>query len=176
MSDLVIVTGPPGAGKSSVAAVLADRRSPSVLVEGDEFFRFLRQGRIDPWLVESHWQNRAVTEAAAVATGRFVAAGYWAVYDGVIGPWFVREFAVATGLDRLHYVVLLPDVERCVERVDVRVGHGFRDEPATRRMHEQFERAEVASRHVLRDPSEDIDELAGTILALVENGRLELRL
>jgi hypothetical protein len=110
-----------------------------------------------------------------VATGRFVAAGYWVVYDGVIGPWFVREFAAAP-ISNGGSTTSCYFHERCIERVDARVGHGFRDESATRHMHEQFERAEVAARHVLRDPSDDINELAGTILALVENGHLELRL
>ena len=83
--ELIIVTGPPGAGKSTVAAQLADRRSPSVLVAGDAFFGFLRQGAIDPWLPASHDQNETVTAAAAAATGRF-ARVCWTVYDGVIGP------------------------------------------------------------------------------------------
>ena len=48
--ELLVVTGPPGAGKSTVAARLVERRSPSALVEGDAFFAFLRRGRIDPWL------------------------------------------------------------------------------------------------------------------------------
>ncbi|MFV0307025.1 MAG: hypothetical protein ACK5OX_04710 [Desertimonas sp.] len=46
--QLVIVTGPPGSGKSTIAPLIAATASPSVLVEGDAFFAFLRRGRIDP--------------------------------------------------------------------------------------------------------------------------------
>ena len=44
MASLVVVTGPPGAGKSTVARALADSFEPSVLVAGDAFFAFLARG------------------------------------------------------------------------------------------------------------------------------------
>jgi predicted ATPase len=69
MPQLLIVSGPPGAGKSAVAAALVERWEPSVLVEGDVFFHFLRRGAIAPWLVEAHAQNTVVTLAAGAATG-----------------------------------------------------------------------------------------------------------
>jgi len=164
---LLVVTGPPGAGKSTAAMMLAALRTPSVLVEGDEFFRFLREGRIDPWLVESDAQNSVVAEAAGSATGRFVRGGFWTVYDGVVGPWSLPQFMAAARLGRLHYVILLPDVETCVGRVAARVGHGFTDENATRQMHAQFEHAEVERRHILRDSVATAAALAASIAGLV---------
>src|SRR6266513_952624 len=71
MAPLVIVTGPPGAGKSTVARLLGYRFERSVVVEGDAFFAFLARGAIPPWLPESHAQNEIVTEAAAGAAGRY---------------------------------------------------------------------------------------------------------
>lgn len=79
MASLLVVTGPPGAGKSTVARILADRSERSVLVEGDVFFGFLARGAIEPWLPESKQQNEIVTRAAASAAGRYSSAGYMTV-------------------------------------------------------------------------------------------------
>lgn len=60
--------------------------SPSVLVEGDAFFRFLRNGSIDAWLPEANDHNNVVTDVVGPAAGRFAMRGFHTVFDGVIGP------------------------------------------------------------------------------------------
>src|SRR5512145_730498 len=106
MASIVVVTGPPGAGKSAVAAALVESFEPGALVEGDAFFAFLRRGSISPWLPAAHEQNEHVVRAAAAATGR-LAERCTVVYDGVVGAWFLPTFAAAAGVGRLNYAVLL---------------------------------------------------------------------
>ena len=171
MGSLLVVTGPPGAGKSTVAAELANQSSSSVLVRGDDFFGFLAAGAIEPWLPESQSQNEIVTEAAARATGRFV-EDYETVYDGVIGPWALPSFASACGLDTLDYLVILPPVEACVARVAARTGHGFTDQAATRQMHAEFRDATVDARHVLTSSVWDLEQTLEQINAARKSGRL----
>src|SRR5262249_10993711 len=60
MAFLVVVTGPPGAGKSTVARALAEKFEPSVLVAGDAFFAFLAGGATEPWLPAAHRQNEVL--------------------------------------------------------------------------------------------------------------------
>jgi cytidylate kinase len=163
--SLIAVAGPPGAGKSSVAASLARMLDPSVLVTGDQFFAFLGRGLVPPWLPGSEEQNTAVTRAAAAAAGVFADAGYETVFDGVLGPWFLPRFAQATGLASFDYVVLLPPEATCVERVATRSDHDFTDEDGTRHMHRQFVTAavELDPRHLIDEPL-GVDELAELIL------------
>jgi predicted ABC-type ATPase len=171
VASLLVITGPPGAGKSTVASLVAQRSNPSVLIDGDAFFAFLDQGAIPPWLPQSHAQNDVVVRAAAAATGRF-ATTFTTVYDGVIGPWFLPTFAAETGLPVLDYVVLLPTVDDCLERVRTRQGHGFNDEPATRKMHDEFSRAPIEARHVLRNLPTTPGEVAQEVLMKADAGTL----
>jgi energy-coupling factor transporter ATP-binding protein EcfA2 len=172
VSSLLVVTGPPGAGKSTIARILADRLEPSVLVVGDAFFGFLARGAIEPWLPASHAQNEIVTRAAAAAAGRFASSGYETVYDGIIGPWFLPLFATGTGLDRLDYAVLLPSVDQCLTRVATRADHAFADPDATRKMHHEFASAVIEPRHVLIDPPDHPEAVADVVAAHQANGSL----
>jgi cytidylate kinase len=156
------VTGPPGAGKSSVSEELAMRWIPSALVPGDAFFGMIKRGYILPWLSEARGQNTVIIEAAAAAAGRLCHQCV-VVHDGVVGPWFLPTFLRASGLAHLQYVVLLPPLDVCLERVRTRVGHGFADVSVTRDMHRQFAMAAVDSRHLITEPDSDPAELAELI-------------
>jgi cytidylate kinase len=160
--ELIVVTGPPGAGKSSVSEELAKRWKPSALVPGDAFFGMINQGYILPWLPEARAQNTVIIEAAAAAAGR-LCGHCLVVFDGVVGPWFLPTFLRASGLAQLHYVVLLPPLEVCVERVHTRVDHGFTDMSVTRDMYRQFAAAAVDARHRITEPESDPTRLADRI-------------
>lgn len=172
---LIVLTGPPGAGKSTVARLLADSFPTSALVAGDAFFAFVSGGRIEPWLPGAHRQNETVIAASAAATGCFVAGGYTVVHDGVVGPWFLPAFAAATGVAELEYALLLPPEDVCLSRVATRVGHGFTDADAARRMHGEFAAAEVEERHVLRADDAPPSEVAAEIVARLHRGLLRYR-
>jgi cytidylate kinase len=150
MGDLIVVTGPPGAGKSAVAELLVDRFDRSALVRGDDFFAFLRNGAIEPWLPQSHEQNTAVVEAAAAASGR-LARHCDVIYDGVVGPWFLPVFLDRSGVDHIHYALLLPPLEVCLDRVRTRTGHGFTDLDAAEHMWRDFRNASIDARYRLSD-------------------------
>jgi hypothetical protein len=147
---------------------------PSALVAGDDFFGFLRNGALAPWTAESHRQNEAVTDAAGAAAGRLTG---WCtvVYDGVVGPWFLPRFARATGAERLHYVLLVPALDTCVERVRSRIAHGFTDLDAARHMHAQFADPQIDARHVVRDEHRSAEQLAELIREQLPSGRFEYR-
>jgi cytidylate kinase len=171
VSELLIITGPPGAGKSTVAKLVADRFEPSALVQGDVFFGFVARGYVDPWLAQSHEQNTVVTEATARATSVYARRGFTTVFDGMVGPWFLPTFLEQAEVGSVHYAVLLPSVETCVARVLARTDHGFREEAVTRQMHASFADGRVEARSVI-DAEPDPDPVAEEVLRRFSAGEL----
>ena len=62
---IVIITGSPGTGKSTVAdkAAMESDMEKSVCIRTDDFFHYLKKGAIPPHLPESNSQYGVVIEA-----------------------------------------------------------------------------------------------------------------
>jgi cytidylate kinase len=174
VTEPIIVSGPPGAGKSTVAALVAEAFPTVVLVPGDAFFTFWSRGFLDPWRPESRRQNETILTAAGAAVGAYSRGDCQVVFDGVLGPWLLPAFLAGAALPSVHYVVLLPPVDVCLARVAGRPGHPFADPAATRQMHAEFARADIDPRHLVADGVPDAGAAATGVLARVRNGSARL--
>ena len=106
---IVIITGSPGTGKTTAAAVIAKESDleKSVHMHTDDFYHYLSKGAIPPYLPESNEQNLVVIEAFLEAAKRFVRGGYDVIVDGIVGPWFLAPWLglVREGYE-VHYIIL----------------------------------------------------------------------
>jgi DNA polymerase III delta prime subunit len=66
-APILLLTGPPGSGKSTVARLVAERFDRSACVESDWFWTTIVRGHVPPWLAEADAQNRAMVKAWAGA-------------------------------------------------------------------------------------------------------------
>jgi cytidylate kinase len=138
---VVVVTGPPGSGKTTVARLLADDYERSVHLHGDDFWHFIRQGFVAPHLDGSQRQNEAVIDALSAATVGYALGGYAVVVDAIVGPWLLDAFLAPHQEARVavHYVVLRPSEEiACARAVARTAGDALRDEEPIRKMYRAF--------------------------------------
>ena len=143
---LLILTGPPGAGKTTVGAIIASESPLSACIHSDWFWTTIVNGHIPPWERAADAQNRAVIRAATAAGVRMANAGFTTVLDGILGPWHfepLREELAQCSVN-VNYAVLRPDRDTCLMRAKRRVlespqhRDALTDEGPIRHMWNQF--------------------------------------
>ncbi|HSM96446.1 MAG TPA: AAA family ATPase [Rhizomicrobium sp.] len=178
--SVIILTGPPGAGKSTVADILARQSdTPAVHLHTDDFYdRYIKSGYVLPWLPQSQKQNEVVTGVIAGAACAYAEGGYRTIIDGIVGPWFLapyRAAAVAKDIP-LHYVVLRPaSADIAVARVQARGTHGLKAEEPVRDLFRQFSGLGALETHAFDSGAMSADETAASLNARLSADEFLLR-
>jgi hypothetical protein len=149
---ILIITGAPGSGKTTVAGLLASRADRAVHVELDCFFRFIASGYVEPWKPESQEQNTTVMRIVSEVAVGYGRAGYQTIIDGIIIPgWFfepLRDSIRAAGFD-VAYAVLRPPLAVAVERAASRPSSRLSDARVVEQLWNEFSDLGALERHVV---------------------------
>jgi chloramphenicol 3-O-phosphotransferase len=142
MAQVIILSGPPGSGKTSVAESLCARYDRTVHLETDLLFSAVRMGFTKPWRPESARQNELVSRAAARAATAYVQALYTVFIDAVVGPHLLPVYIdeLRAARVRVQFVLLMPSLEETLRRGREREAVLRVPERQLRELHAQFVR------------------------------------
>jgi hypothetical protein len=110
--DVLVLTGPPAAGKNTVGRLVADRLARSTLVDADQVRAMVRRPHIAPWYEgEGTAQLRLGVRNTCQLARAFVAEGY-----AVIALDFLTEETL--GIYRAELASLRPRIVRLLPTLD----------------------------------------------------------
>jgi len=134
-----LITGPAGAGKSSVANALAEKFKRSVVVNVDFLRHMIIGGKVRPWPWndEVKSQTSLGAENACILAINFLKSGFNVIIDDVIGAKLFRQYSEFFSDRSFKIFLLLPTLESLLGRFDRR-GTDDKLRKRTIELHEKF--------------------------------------
>jgi ribosomal protein S18 acetylase RimI-like enzyme len=173
MADILILTGPPGAGKTSVALALADRYDRVAHINVDALRHFVTPtGYRAPGKPGFERQQALATRNACDLARNFIAERFAVIIDDIV-PALADLDRYVEGLKyagvSLHFVRLLPSRNACSQRNRARKADRV-PEDRLRSVYAQFESAGDLPGSVIDNSALTVEATADRLQALTTSG------
>ncbi|MCI3927701.1 AAA family ATPase [Streptomyces sp. AN091965] len=175
--SLLLLGGPPGAGKSAVADALASgAEQPTVHLRTDSLYVWIRSGFVPPYLPQAQRQNEVVLDVMTRAACAYGRGGYDVVLDGILGPWVLAAFRTACRQDdlALAYAVLRPSLDVAIARATQRKGRQLKDTDTIVGLYGAFQELGALEGHVVDSSSQTPEQTAADLATGLRAGRFTL--
>ncbi len=107
MSNLYIITGPAGVGKSTISKRLAESKNKSALIEGDEIYREVVGGYVSAWKKGNHFDTFLKVCISSIKV--YLEDGYDVVFNYVLDNEDVQKIKDGIKDTTIRFTVLLTD-------------------------------------------------------------------
>ncbi|MBP3595868.1 MAG: AAA family ATPase [Clostridia bacterium] len=114
MSNLYIITGPAGVGKSSISKRIAQNRKKSVLIEGDDIYSQVIGGYVSAWKAENHLE--LFWKICFTNISIYLEAGFDVIFNYIITPEIFTQIKDKFKNYNTKFVVLLTDDATLLQR------------------------------------------------------------
>ncbi|MFJ9818564.1 AAA family ATPase [Streptomyces sp. NPDC101151] len=174
---LLLLGGPPGAGKSAVAETLASAAErPTVHLHTDSLYMWIRSGFVPPYLPEAQRQNEVVVNVMINTACAYARGGYDVVLDGILGPWLLEPFrkTCQEGNLALSYAVLRPSLDVALTRATRREGRQLKEIDPIVGLYGAFESLGPLENHVVDSSDQTVEQTVADVLAGLRADRFAL--